>query len=177
MCNEIFSFSCQRIPFFALASCYKSELFESLTHPFIILKMIFVLKPSNLFIIDSKPLPLLKGEKQFRMHPLLPVHTYFSSSFLILVVFSPIVSLSRKYSSLSACLLLLSFHCFWNLLPLISFFFFHLFCLFPPESFLSCMFFSIHLKFFSVVSPSLFSYLYPQISWVISILTLPDHLP
>lgn len=127
MCNEIFSFSCQRIPFFALASCYKSELFESLTHPFIILKMIFVLKPSNLFIIDSKPLPLLKGEKQFRMHPLLPVHTYFSSSFLILVVFSPIVSLSRKYSSLSACLLLLSFHCFWNLLPLISFFFFHLF--------------------------------------------------
>lgn len=171
MCNEIFSFSFLRMP-----SCYKSELFESLTHPFIILKMIFVLKPSNLFIIDSKPLPLLKGAKPFHMHPSLPAHTYLSSSFLILSVFSPILSLSRKYSSLLACLLILSFHCFWNLLPLISFFFIPSIFLPLNPSFHLCSCLSISI-FFSCVSQSLFSYLYPQTSWVISILTLPDRLP
>lgn len=152
---------------FALTSGYVSELFEALTHLVILIKIIFVLKSRNLFFVDSKPPPLLKSSMPFYMCPSLPPHTHFSSSLLSLSVFSPIPPFQFV------------FHDSFLPLPLasssINVHFLSYLC--PPGSFLSYVLIS---SLFSVVSPyqtsSLFSFLFTQTFWVISILSLPDHL-
>lgn len=141
------------MPFCPHLSSYVSELFEALTHPVILLKISFVLKPSNLLFVDSRPPPLLKSSKPFHMYSSLPLpHTFLLSPQSFCIFTYPLIE-QEVFLPFSLSFITLSSHCFWKLLPLIAFFSYTFYLSLSPwiPPFI-CFCLSVSISF-SVVSP------------------------
>lgn len=140
------------MPFCPHLSFYVSELFEALTHPVVLLKISFVLKPSNILFVDSRPPPLLKCSKPFHMYSSLHLpHTCLLSPQSFCIFTHPLIE-QEVSLPFSLSFITLSSHCFWNLLPLISFFS-HTLSLSLSSWILPFTCFCPSQFFFSVVSP------------------------